>query len=240
METKRFIYATNNTQIHYRFLIIGETNNEYVCTDYDTSSYELQLVKFYIDKITFKGRVDEENKNWSFVVNDGWFASLNEEDVNEEEKKRQILIIKKSIISNEEKLEKLSNLDITINKKYKTIDFNNLQKGDNLFLLDDENNIQVANVISFITEDKINYKPLINCEKIDAYNVVVEFDNNKEEYFIEVDSDLFGYGNYYIFKDREDCNLYLQNKNREKIISNINGVKRRIFELKNKLKKLEC
>ena len=50
----------------------------------------------------------------------------------------------------------------------------------------------------------------------------------------------FGYGNYYIFKDKEDCNLYLQNKNREKIISNINGIKRRIFELKNKLKKLEC
>lgn len=239
MGTKRFIYATNNSQIHYRFLIVGETETEYICTDYDTSSYELKLVKFYIDKITFKCRVDEENKSWSFIANEGWFASLNEEDVKKEERKRNIINIKKYIKNQEDSLEKLSFLPITINENYKTIDFNNLQKRDELYLIDDENNIQVANVISFITEDKINYRPLIVCEKVDVYGVEVEYDVNRKVYFINVDDEQFGGASYRIFKDREDCNLYLQNKEREKTISNINGIKRRIIKYKNKLKKLE-
>ena len=240
MATKRFIYATNNSQIHYRFLILTETDNEYVCKDYDTTSAELQTIKFYIDKTTFKGRVDEQHKKWSFIVNEGWFASLNEEDVNHEEKERNIVVIKDNIKRNEERLEKLSQLDITINNNYKTIDFNDLHKDDELYLLDDTNKIQVAKVIGFITEDKINYKPLITCEKLHVYNAEVEFDANKKEYFINVDDDdtLLEFGSYHVFKDKEDCNLYLQNKYRETIISTINGTKRRIFELQKRLDKL--
>ena len=46
----RFIYATNSSQIIYRFLIIDETETEYVVLDYDTTSYYLSQIKFYIDK----------------------------------------------------------------------------------------------------------------------------------------------------------------------------------------------
>lgn len=239
MATKRFIYATNDSQIHYRFLIIDETDNEYICTDYDTSSYEMKLIKFYINKTTLNARVDEENQGWSFIVNEGWFASFNEEDVKREERKRQIVLIKNTIKIKEKSLSNLLNLDVTINKNYKTIDFNNLQIGDKLYLLDDKKNIQIASVICFLTEDKINYRPLINCEKVDVFNVEVEFDSNKKEYFINVDDEQFGYTSYHIFQNEEDCNLYLQNKEKECIIDNIDSTKRYIFELKNKLKRLE-
>ena len=227
---KRFIYATNNSQIHYRVLIIGETETEYICTDYDVVSD----ATFYIDKTTLKGRVDY--KELSFIVNENWFASLNEEDLKKEEIRRQIITIKESIKYHEERLETLSQLDTEIIRKYKSIDFNNLQKGDVLCLLDKDKQIQVAKVIAFITEDKINYCPLINCEIVDAYGVEVnEYEN---EYFVNVDRD-WGYECYHIFKDKEDCNLYLQNKERERNISNINGTKRRIAELTQKLKRLE-
>jgi hypothetical protein len=106
-------------------------------------------------------------------------------------------------------------------------------------LLDDEKNIQIANVICFLTEDKINYRPLINCEKVDVFNVEVEFDSDKKEYFINVDNEHFGYSSYHIFQNEEDCKLYLQNKEKERIIGNIDSTKRYIFELKNKLKRLE-
>ena len=42
----RFIYATNRSQIIYRFLIIEETETEYIVSDYDTTSYELSQVEF--------------------------------------------------------------------------------------------------------------------------------------------------------------------------------------------------
>lgn len=231
---KRFIYATNRSQIHYRFLIIGENETEYICTDYDVTSD----VTFYINKTTLKGRVDNAYKELSFIVNEDWFASLNEEDVKKEENRRQIITIKEILKHQEERLVTLSQLDTEITRKYKSIDFNNLQKGDVLCLLDDDKQPQVAKVIGFITEDKIDYRPLINCENVNAYGVEVEYDKERNEYFINVERD-WGYECYHVFKDKEDCNLYLQNKEREKNISNIYGTKNRIAELKQKLKRLE-
>lgn len=229
---RRFIYATNRSQIHYRFLIIAENETEYICTDYDVAN----SITFYIDKTTLKGRVDNDHKELSFIVNEDWFASLNEEDVKKEENRRQIVLIKENIKYHKERLETLSQLDTEITRKYKSIDFNNLQKGDVLCLLDKNNQIQVAKVIAFITEDKINYHPLINCEIVDAYGV--EVNECEKEYFVNVDRD-WGYECYHVFKDKEDCNLYLQNKERERNISNINGAKRIIAELTQRLKRLE-
>lgn len=231
---RRFIYATNRCQIHYRFHIIGENETEYICTDYDVT----RSITFYINKTTLKGRIDDDNKHLSFIVDEDWFASFNEEEVKKEENRRQIITIKENLKYQEERLETLSQLDTEITRKYKSIDFNNLQKGDKLYLLDDNKQPQVAKVIGFITEDKIDYHPLIICENVNAYGVEVEYNKERNEYFINVDRD-WGYECYYVFKDKEDCNLYLQNKEREKTISNINGAKNRIAELKRKLKRLE-
>ena len=243
MATKRFIYATNNSQIHYRFLIIDETENEYICSDYDTLSFELKSVRFYIDKITLNGRVGKEDEKWAFIVTEGWFASLNEEDVFNEERKRNIVVINEAIKAKKEDLEKLSQLDVTINENYKAIDFNNLQINDALFLLDDNDNILLARVVKFITENKIDFIPVITCEEVNAYDVEVEFDSEKKEYFINVYNDGYyeDYVNekYLIFKDTEDCHLYLQNKERKSLIKRINSIKNSINELDNRLNKLQ-
>ena len=239
MATKRFIYATNRSQIHYRFLIVGETENEYICSDYDTSSFELKSVKFYIDKITLNGRVDKEDEKWAFIVTEDWFASLNEEDVFNEERKRRIVIINETIKAEKKSLEKLSKLDVTINENYKTIDFNNLQINDVLYLLDDNDNIQEAGVVKFITENKIDFTPVVTCKKVHAYNVEVEFNSEKKEYFINVyneDNDIEG---YLIFKDTEDCDLFLLNKERKSIIRRINSIKYSINNLVYRLNNLQ-
>ena len=89
---KKFIYATNRSQLVYRFLITEETETEYVVLDFDTTSYELSQVKFYIDKANLcKARCEE--KNWAFIVTEDFFASFSLEDVNKECDKRQIEII---------------------------------------------------------------------------------------------------------------------------------------------------
>lgn len=243
MATKRFIYATNRSQIHYRFLIIGETENEYICSDYDTSSFELKSVRFYIDKITLIGRVDKENEKWAFIVTEDWFASFNEEDVFNEERKRNIVIINEAIKAKKENLEKLSQLDVTINENYKTIDFNNLQINDVLYLLDANDDIQEARVVKFITENKIDFIPVVTCESINAYNFEVEFNSEKKEYFINVNNDDY-YEDYIggkllIFKDTEDCRLFLLNKERKSIIRHINSIKYSINDLENRLIKLQ-
>lgn len=239
MATKKFIYATNNSQIHYRFLIIGETENEYICSDYDTSSFELKSVRFYIDKITLNGRVDKKDEKWAFVVTEGWFASLNEEDVFNEEKKRNIVIINETIKAKKENLEKLSQLDVTINENYKTIDFNNLQINDELFLLGDNGNILVARVVKFITENKIDFIPVITCENVNAYDIEVEFNSEKKEYFINVYVEYYEDKKCLIFNDTEDCRLYLQNKERISLIKRINSIKNSINDLENRLNKLQ-
>lgn len=235
MATKKFIYATNNSQIHYRFLIIGETENEYICSDYDTSSFELKSVRFYIDKITLNGRVDKKDEKWAFIVTEDWFASLNEEDVFNEERKRNIVVINEAIKAKKENLEKLSQLDVTINENYKTIDFNSLQINDELFLLDDNGGIFVARVVKFITENKIDFIPVITCENVNAYDIEVEFDSEKKEYFINVCDEDYEDEKYLIFNDTEDCHLYLQNKERKRLIKQINSIKKSINDLDNRL-----
>lgn len=242
MATKRFIYATNRSQIHYRFLIVDETENEYICSDYDTSSFELKSVRFYIDKITLNGRVDKEDEKWAFIVTEDWFASLNEEDVFNEEKKRNIVIINETIKTKKENLEKLSQLNLTINENYKTIDFNNLQINDVLYLLDGYDNIQKARVVKFITENKIDFIPVVTCEKVNAYGVEVEFNSEKKEYFINVYNEDYDEDypvEYHVFKDEEDCDLFLQNYERKCLITHINGIKKSINDLENRLIRLQ-
>ena len=102
----RFIYATNRSQIVYRFHIIEETETEYVVLDYDTTSYTLSQVKFYIDKENLcKARCEE--KNWEVIVTEDFFASFSIGDVHKECDKRQIEIINTRIKSEEEALTRM-------------------------------------------------------------------------------------------------------------------------------------
>ena len=108
MEKHIYIYAINRSQVFYTFKVIGETENEFVVKDIETTYYELSQVKFYINK---KNLCDArcEEKKWEFIVKEDFFASFNLEDVKKEFNKRQIELILNDIKVYEEKIKELEN-----------------------------------------------------------------------------------------------------------------------------------
>ena len=236
----RFIYATNRSQIIYKFLIIEETETEYVVSDYDTTSYDLSQVKFYIDKVNLcKARC--EDKSWEFVVNEDFFASFSIEDVHKEYDKRQIEIITKAINSGEESLKELESKHQKPTKSYNNFCLNYFKLGDSVYVLL-KTGLHKAKIVSFNTVDKINFIPNIECD----------FGNCMEDYaplkigangelhinVIEQFYDDIDYNDYKVFVTKEDYDIYLEiceyNKNEEIIVSK----KRNIQLLKQRLEKL--
>ena len=155
----RFIYATNRSQLIYRFLIIEETETEYVVLDYDTTSYDLSQIKFYIDKANLcKARCEE--KSWAFIVNEDFFASFSLEDVHKEYDKRQIEVITNAINAGEESLKELESKHQKTQKSYNNVCLNDFKLGDSVYIsLRDR--LHKAKVVSFNTFDKINFTPNI-------------------------------------------------------------------------------
>ena len=143
----RFIYATNRSQLIYRFLIIEETETEYVVSDYDTTSYELSRVKFYIDKSNLcKARC--EDKSWEFIVAEDFFASFSIDDVHNEYDKRQIEIITKAINSGEESLKELESKHQKPTKSYNNFCLNYFKLGDSVYVL--LKNMVSTSVLTFL------------------------------------------------------------------------------------------
>ena len=141
----RFIYATNRSQLIYRFLIIEETETEYVVLDYDTTSYDLSQIKFYIDKENLcKARCEE--KTWEFIVTEDFFASFSIEDVHKECDKRQIEIITKTINEGEELLKELESKHQEVKKSYNNFCFNDFKLGDIVYVLS-KNGLHKAEVV---------------------------------------------------------------------------------------------
>ena len=236
----RFIYATNNSQIVYRFLIIEETETEYVVVDYDTTSYDLSQIKFYIDKENLcKARCEEQS--WKFIVNEDFFASFSLEDVHKEYDKRQIEIITKTINEGEELLKELESKHQKPQKSYNNVCLNDFKLGDSVYILL-KDKLHKANVVSFKTFDKINFIPNIEC---DFRNCVEDYtplkQNEKGELYINVCEHYYtdiDYNSYKVFVSKEDYNIYLEiceyNKTEEIIVAK----KRNIQQLKQKLEKL--
>ena len=236
----RFIYATNRSQLIYRFLIIEETETEYVVSDYDTSSYELSQVKFYIDKVNLcKARC--ENKSWEFIVTEDFFASFSLEDVNKEYDKRQIEIITKAIYSGEESLKELESNHQKPQKSYNNFCLNDFKLGDSVYVLS-KNGLHKAEVVSFKTFDKINFIPNIECDFgncMEDYTPLVIRENGEWHInVIEQSYDDVDYNDYKVFVSKEDYDIYLEiceyNKTEEMIVSK----KRNIQQLKQRLEKL--
>ena len=236
----RFIYATNRSQLIYRFLIIEETETEYIVSDYDTTSHELSQVKFYIDKVNLcKARCEE--KSWAFIVTEDFFASFSLEDVHKEYDKRQIEIITKRINSEEELLKELESNHQKPQKSYNNFCLNDFKLGDSVYVLS-KNVLHKAEVVSFNTFDKINFIPNIEC---DFGNCVEDYtplkQNEKGELYINVCEHYYtdiDYNSYKIFVSKEDYDIYLEiceyNKTEEMIVSK----KRNIQQLKQRLEKL--
>ena len=236
----RFIYATNRSQLIYKFLIIEETETEYVVSDYDTSSYELSQVKFYIDKVNLcKARC--EDKSWEFIVNEDFFASFSIEDVHNEYDKRQIEIITKTINSAEEVLKELESNHQKPKKSYNNVCLNKFKLGDIVYVLL-KTGLHKTKVVSFNTFDKKNFIPNIECdfENCAEYYTPLK-QNEKGELYINVIEHHYpdiDYNDHKVFVSKEDYDIYLEiceyNKTEEIIVSK----KRNIQQLKQRLENL--
>jgi hypothetical protein len=236
----RFIYATNRSQLVYRFLIIDETETEYVVTDYDTTSYDLSQVKFYIDKANLcKARCEE--KSWEFIVSEDFFASFSIEDVHKEYDKRQIEIITNAINAGEESLKELESKHQKSKKSYNNVCLNDFKLGDSVYVsLRDR--LHKAKVVSFNTFDKINFTPNIECDFgncLEDYTpLIIGSNGDLHINVIEQSYDDVEYNDYKVFVSKEDYDIYLEiceyNKTEETIVAK----KRNIQQLKQRLEKL--
>lgn len=236
----RFIYATNRSQLIYRFLIIEETETEYIVLDYDTTSYDLSQIKFYIDKANLcKARCEE--KSWAFIVNEDFFASFSLEDVHKEYDKRQIEIITNAINAGEESLKELESNHQEVKKSYNNVCLNDFKLGDSVYILS-KNGLHKAEVVSFNTFDKINFIPNIECDFGNCMEdyTPLKIGSNGELYInvIEEFYDEIEYNNYKVFVSKEDYDIYLEiceyNKTEETIVAK----KGNIQQLKQRLEKL--
>lgn len=236
----RFIYATNRSQIIYQFLIIEETETEYVVTDYNTTSYELSQVKFYIDKVNLCNARCED-KSWEFIVTEDFFASFSLEDVNKEYDKRQIEIITKAIDSGEKLLKELESNHQKPKKSYNNVCLNDFKLGDSVYVLL-KDGLHRAEVVSFKTFDKINFIPNIDCDFgncMEDYTPLLIGANGElhinviEQFYDDID-----YNKYKVFVSKKDYDIYLEiceyNKTEEIIVSK----KRHIQQLKQRLENL--
>lgn len=237
-----FIYATNRSQVIYKFRIIDETETEYIVLDAETTSYELSQVKFFLNKENLcQARCEE--KNWSFIVTEDFFASFELNDVIREIYKTQISLIENEISRKETELSELENEHNQKTKKtYNNFfSFNDFKLNDKLFVLY-ENNLYETKVVSFVTFDKVNFVPNLQTYFGCCIEDYATLEQDKDgELFINVnerDYDYFNNQNYQVFLSREDYDVYLEMLEYENEVKQINNYKSSIEWHKRKLEKI--
>ena len=236
-----FIYATNRSQVIYKFRIIDETETEYICLDAETTSYELSQVKFFINKENLcQARCEE--KCWEFIVKEDFFASFELNDVRREFYQRQITIIENE---NSRKVSELSKLEDIHNQKvrkpYNTFfSFNDFKLNDKIYVLY-ENRLYETNVVSFNTLDKINFVPNIKTDFSNAVEDYAELKQRNGELYIEISDqyyDYIEYKNCEVFLSRMDYDIYLEMLEYDNEVERINNYKSSIEWHKRKLEKI--
>ena len=239
---KRFIYATNRSQVIYKFVIIDETETEYVVNDANTTSYELSQVKFYINKENLCiGRCEE--KRWEFIVKEEFFASFELKDVEKEFYKRQMSLIESEISRKETELLELEYEHHKKHKKtyYNFFSFNDFNLNDKIYVLY-EKNLYETKVVSFVTLDKINFVPNINIyfgNTIEDFAKLEQGENG--ELYLEVNEQYYDdieYLKLKVFLSREDYDIYLEMVEYENEIEKINNIKSSIEWYKRKRNKV--
>lgn len=234
-----FIYATNRSQIIYKFTIVDETETDYVVNDKDFYPYD--NVNFYINKSDLcQARC--EDKQWDFIVTEDFYASFDLEDVRKEFNRRQIDIILQSIKAKEDKIKELESI-IVENKKYNVFDsLNDFNIGDTLYILHTEygkTNLYKREIVSFVTTNKMDFTPNIESIGMEDYVPLrLNSDNELVVDFINKDYDYCEYETSKVFLTKEDYDIYLQNKENEKNIKMLNNYKQQIIRYKNDLIKL--
>jgi hypothetical protein len=243
---KRYIYGTNRECTKYQFLIQSETDTEYHVIDVDMMYYD--DVTFKVDKKTLKFTAD--NPRWQFIVDKFDFvASLDEKEI---KKQADIYYLEylESLLPKEienvnkrqtnfDNFKQLEKVEVSLD------DFNKLNIGDEIIVIDDNGDKKTAKCCSFQTIDKINFI----CDfDIDGkfispvkQNYKGEFEINHECYDYEYE-DFLEY-TYSIYLNQEHLDYHLNQKEYEKIVSLLNDAKaslqrveKQIAELRAKLK----
>jgi hypothetical protein len=237
-----FIYATNRSQVIYKFRIIDESETEYICLDANTTSYELSQVKFYFNKENLcQARCDE--KRWEFIVKEEFFASFELKDVKREFYQRQITLIENE---NSRKVSELAELEILHNQKVKKtynnfFSFNDFKLNDKLYVLY-EKGLYETKVVSFVTLDKINFVPNINVyfgNTIEDYAELKQRENG--ELYIDITEHNYDYIDYLdclVFLTKEDYDTYLEMLEYDNEVERISNYKSSIEWHKRKLEKI--
>lgn len=242
MKTTAFIFATNRSQVIYKFRIIDETETEYICLDSETTSYELSQVKFFINKENLcQARCEE--KRWAFIVKEDFFASFELKDVMRVFYERQISLIENE---NSRKVNELSELEILHNQKVKKtynnfFSFNDFKLNDKIYVLY-ENRLYETKVVSFITLDKINFVPNIQIYFGGCIEDYATLEQDKDgELYINVNEHDYDYlhnTNYKVFLTKEDYDTYLEMLEYDNEVERINNCKSSIEWHKRKLEKI--
>lgn len=237
-----FIYATNRSQIIYKFTIVDETETEYICLDAETTSYELSQVKFFLNKENLcQARCEE--KRWAFIVTEDFFASFELNDVRREFYQRQITLIENEI---SRKVSELAELEMLHNQKVKKtynnfFSFNDFKLNDKIYVLY-EKRLYETKVVSFITLDKVNFVPNIDVyfgNSIEDYVKLNQRENG--ELYIDItehDYDYIEYNHCLVFLTKEDYDVYLEMVEYDNEVERINNYKSSIEWHKRKLEKL--
>lgn len=235
-----FIYATNRSQIIYKFTIVDETETEYVVNDKDF--YPYNEVKFFINKENLCIARCEE-KQWEFIVTEDFYASFELNDVKKEFFKRQISLIENE---NSKNVSKLSELEILHNKKVKKtynnfFSFNDFKLNDKLYVLY-EKRLYETKVVSFVSFDKINFVPNIDVyfgNSIEDYAELKQRENG--ELYINITEHNYDYIenlDCQVFLTKEDYDIYLEMLEYDNEVKRINNYKSSIECHKRKLEKL--
>lgn len=241
---RRFIYGTNRECTKYQFLIQSETDTEYHVIDYDMMRYD--DVTFKVDKKTLKFTAN--NPRWQFIVDENdFFASLDENDVKRKSNIYYLEYLENQLPKNIEKVKeiqtKFDNFQHLEKVEVSLDDFNKLNLGDEIIVIDNKGNKLIGKCCSFQTTDKINFI----CDfDIDGKFISPVKQNYKGEF--EINHESYDYDDYHeytysVYLNQQHLDYHLNQQEYENIVSLLHSAKaslqrteKQIAELRAKLK----
>lgn len=239
---RRYIYGTNRECVSYKFRIESETNIEYHVIDIDMLAYD---VTFKVDKKTLKFTAD--NPRWQFLVDEKDFvASLDENEIKKHADKyyleyleeilpREIENVNKRQ-TNFDNFKQLEKVEVSLD------DFNKLNIGDEIIVIDNDGNKLIGKCCGFYTIDKINF--------ICNFNIDDNFTSYVKQNYggFEVTHEYYDYDDYYeyeyrVYLNQKHLDYHLNQQEYKEVVVLLNNAKaslqrveKRIAEYRAKVK----
>jgi hypothetical protein len=234
---RRFIYGTNRECTKYQFLIQSETESEYHVIDYDMMAYD---ATYKVDKKTLKFTAD--NPTWQFMVDEKDFvASLDEKEI---KKQADIYYLEylESLLPKEienvnkrqtnfDNFKQLEKVEVSLD------DFNKLNVGDEIIVIDGDGDKIKAKCCGFYTTDKINF--ICNFDIEGDFTEVVK-QNYKGEFEIKHESYDYDYNDYReytysVYLNQKHLDYYLNQQEYANIVSSLGTAKANLSKTEKRL-----